>query len=180
MRGRDSQSPLLSMERSLLIKFSMKSFLTCLMTTGMVLSSIRAAAADQPKVKATEDLHLRAPETLSKTAREMLRHRMERHGDDMVLLMATVLMLNYPASEQLARNVAREPRLARPLKGELDTLNAQLPLQFFELQDQLTTHARSVADAAHAHQDVKLVKAYGSLAETCVGCHSVYLREAGE
>jgi hypothetical protein len=119
---------------------------------------------------------LEKPDYLPEPARALLRERMDRHGNDMMLLMATVLMLQYPAAEELALNIALEPKLVRPQPGDLESINRLLPVRFFELQDQLAARARSVAAAAKTGDDAKVVQAYGRLAETCVACHSAYLR----
>jgi len=121
---------------------------------------------------------LQKPEYLPEQARVLLRSRMERHGDDMMMLMATVLMLRYEATEELALNIAREPKLVRPGPGDLDILNQSLPPRFFDLQAQLSERAQSVADAAKIRDDAKVVRAYGRLAETCVACHSTYFHGA--
>jgi hypothetical protein len=126
------------------------------------------------------DLDLPEPGWLRPQAREMLTARMQRHGDDMMFLMASVVLLSHDGAEALAGQIAAEPRIGRPGPGERDTLNALLPTRFFDLQDQLRDRARAVADAARARDDARLVKAYGQLAETCVSCHSAYLRDPGD
>lgn len=95
----------------------------------------------------------------------------------MMLLMASVVLLSHDGAELLANQIAAEPKLARPARGELDTLNALLPIQFFELQDEVRERAAVVVAAAKARDNDRLVKAYGQLAETCVSCHSVYLND---
>jgi len=115
------------------------------------------------------------PEWLPEAAREMLATRMQRHGEELMLLLVTVLTLGHEDSAHLAREVAAEPRIGRPSPGEKDTLNALLPARFFELQDELRERALSVADAADAKDSGRVVRAFGKLTETCVSCHAVYL-----
>jgi hypothetical protein len=141
-----------------------------------LLSQPAPSASSQPLSKKEAALRLKTPEYLPEAARDLLRERMERHGDSMMMLMATVLMLNFQATEQLATNIATEPRLVRPLRGDTDSLNTRLPTKFFDLQDQLVQRARTVAKAAKSRNEGQVVKAYGSLAETCVACHSTYFR----
>jgi len=131
-------------------------------------------AATQPAPRAPRPLP--KPEYLPEEARDVLRDRMARHGADMTVLMATVLMLDHELAAELAHNIATEPRLARPRAGDSDAVNALLPPRFFDLQDQLKTRASEVVTAAHQRDDARLVKAYGRLAETCVACHSTYFR----
>lgn len=113
-------------------------------------------------------------------AREVLRSRMERHGAEMTVLMATVVLLDYEAAEALALDIAREPRLGRPMPSETDTLNALLPPRFFDLQDQLLQRAEATAAAARLRDDAGLARAFSALGETCVSCHSAYLRTGAD
>jgi hypothetical protein len=105
----------------------------------------------------------------------MLSSRMQRHGEEMMLLLVSVMTLQHEDTELLAQQVAAEPRLGRPAPGEAGTINSLLPPRFFELQEELQLRARSMAEAARAKDDTRIVRAYGQLAETCVSCHSVYL-----
>jgi len=129
-----------------------------------------ATAADPPA-----PAKLPKPEWLPEAAREMLATRMQRHGEELMLLLVTVLTLGHEDSAHLAREVAAEPRIGRPGPGEKDTLNALLPARFFELQDELRERALAVADAADAKDSGRVVRAFGKLTETCVSCHAVYL-----
>jgi hypothetical protein len=115
-----------------------------------------------------------APEYLPEAARIKLQERMEHHGADMMMLTASVLTLSYEDVTEIAWNVALEPKFSRPGPDSMDTLNASLPLRFFDLQDELADRARALAGAARARDHLKMVKAYGKLAETCVTCHSTY------
>lgn len=121
-------------------------------------------------------LELREPEWLPPAGREMLAARMHRHAEDMMFLVASVILLNHDVAAQLSDGLASEPRLARPAAGERDTLNALLPDRFFELDDELRERSRSVAVAAKLKDDTRLAQAYGQLVETCMSCHAVYLQ----
>lgn len=118
---------------------------------------------------------LGAPEWLPTEAREMLSSRMQRHGEEMMLLLVSVMTLQHEDTELLAEQVAAEPRLGRPAPGESGTISSLLPPRFFDLQAELQVRARAMAEAARAKDDTRIVRAYGQLAETCVSCHSVYL-----
>jgi hypothetical protein len=131
-----------------------------------------------PSASATRELPAR--EKLPLAAREMLTMRMDRHGDRMVLLMESVVLLNYDLAKVLADELVAEPKLGRPARGERDTLNALLPPAFFNYQDQLAVRARTLASAAESRKHEQLMAAYVGVAETCVGCHAAYLYEDEE
>jgi hypothetical protein len=105
----------------------------------------------------------------------MLTARMERHGEEMMLLLVSVMTLHHDDTELLADHVAAEPRLGRPGPTEKGTISSLLPPRFFALQDELTERAHTLGAAARAKDNTRIVRAYGQLAETCVSCHSVYL-----
>jgi len=119
-------------------------------------------------------------EKLPLAAREMLSVRMDRHGERMVLLMESVVLLNYDLAKVLADELVAEPKLGRPAPGEKDTLNALLPAAFFSYQDQLAARARTLASAAESRSHQQLMAAYVGVAESCVGCHAAYLYEDDE
>lgn len=123
---------------------------------------------------------MREPEWLPEEAREILTARMQRHGEDMMFLMASVVLLSHDGAEHLANQIASEPRIGRPAAEERDTVSSLLPPRFFDLQDELRERARAVAVAAKAKDTARMVKAHGQLVETCVKCHSVYLRDEFE
>lgn len=134
----------------------------------------RQAKAPQPKAAKG----LPEPDYLPQLAREYLRRRMDRHARDMQTLISAVVLLDKRLARELATAIATEPRLARPTAAgdEDDTLNKALPLRFFTLQDELRLRAQQVADAAKSDDDQALATAFGRLAETCVSCHSAYLK----
>lgn len=109
--------------------------------------------------------------------RETLTSSMDRHGEELVFLLSSVVLLHYDDAEELAQMIADEPKLGRPVPGDEKSLNALLPSGFFVYQDALTERAKELAAAARAKEDARLVKAFGALSETCVGCHSAYLNE---
>jgi hypothetical protein len=118
--------------------------------------------------------HLPPPAQLSPAVRSLLHDRMARHGNTMTDLVQSVILLDYDKAARLAREIAEEPRLARPLTKDASELNAQLPDRFFELQDALHTRASHLAEIARTRNGAELAPAFGQLAETCVSCHRVY------
>jgi hypothetical protein len=132
-------------------------------------------AAPIPSPHPADLVHLEQRSKLPRLVRELLQERMADHGDEMQLLLAAVLMLNQDLAHQVARQIADQPILSRPIPGEPDTVNAEIPKAFFGLQEQLRTRARAVGVAASSGDSRRLAKATGSLIQTCVACHSVYL-----
>jgi hypothetical protein len=118
---------------------------------------------------------MQKPEWIPSEAREMLAARMRRHGEEMMFLVVSVLILSYDSAESMALEIAAEPRIGRPGVGERGTINALLPSHFFEYQDELRERADALSDAAHEKDHERMVRAYGKLAETCVGCHAAYM-----
>jgi len=106
----------------------------------------------------------------------MLHDRMARHGEEMMLLLLSVMMLQNSDTEVLAEQVAADTRVGRPAAGDKGTISQLLPPRFFTLQDQLVERAEAVAAAAREGNTARVAHAYGQLVETCVSCHSVYLQ----
>ncbi len=128
-----------------------------------------------PSRRLGRDQHLATPEHIPAAVRAALHQRMERHGNDMVDLSWSVVLLKYDLVERLAGQIAGESPIARSL-GDVETpVNAALPARFFELQDHLLAQAKQLADAAHTAEPDRLAIAYAALARTCVSCHALYL-----
>ncbi|MBK7859890.1 MAG: hypothetical protein IPJ65_14950 [Archangiaceae bacterium] len=102
----------------------------------MLLSAL-ALAADTPKRKLAE------PDYLPPLARQLLRSRMQRHGDEMVELVMAVTLLQRERAKALADDLAAEPRLTRPIAGGAGDLNTALPEQLFVWQDELRVRAKA-------------------------------------
>ncbi len=117
-----------------------------------------------------------APAHLPRSARRLLRQRMHRHGEAMNELMWAVLYLDYERAEALGAEIAREPRLARPLLRDATELNSMLPEAFFTAQDALAQRAAQVATVAPNKDPQALSAAAGGLIDACPSCHSAYLR----
>ena len=145
----------------------------------LALALTGCATADAPPPSAAPGPKgaLPAPAHLSGTARRLISTRMERHGAAMSDLMWAALFLDYRSTAELAGEIADEPKLARPLSRDASELNAALPAGFFDLQDELATHARRLADEAAAEDPERLSTALGALTDTCLRCHATYLSE---
>ncbi len=114
-------------------------------------------------------------EPLSTEARMALRAKMLDHGDDMENLLWSALMLDYESTAAVADKMAKAPTLSRAGPGQEDTVNALLPPEFFELQDQLLSSIRGLRAAAEEKQDGGMADEYAKVASTCIQCHSLYL-----
>lgn len=139
----------------------------------------KAGASSKPKAKAAEAKGgpgLPAPDYLPESARELLRKKMARHGQDARDLMFGVTLLRYDVARATAERIASEPRLERPEAGAEDEPTAFLPERFFVLQDEVRRRAQAVATAAGKKDDQALAESYGLLMQTCVSCYSAYLK----
>lgn len=127
------------------------------------------SVAEPVRPAESKTTHSRAD--LSPAVRELLRGRMERHGDSMRDLLSSSLTLQYGLLAQRARWMAAEPRIPRPSPAEDDhTLD-----RFFDMQDDLHRDVAALGSAAEREDDEAIARAYGQLAATCIRCHSVYL-----
>jgi hypothetical protein len=114
-------------------------------------------------------------EPFPQVARSALKRTMIEHGDNMETLLWASLMLDYDLISSVSGFIVDRPKLSRP-DGDRSTLNAYLPARFFELQERLYGAARDLAQAAEAKDDDAIARHYARIAETCVSCHSLYLR----
>ncbi|HYO53565.1 hypothetical protein [Archangium sp.] len=150
----------------------------------VLVGFLAAAEPEKPKggaskakaAEAKDNTGLPAPDYLPETARALLRKKMVRHGQDARDLMFGVALLRYDVARAAAQNIAAEPRLERPTAGGEDDPTTFLPERFFVLQDEARMRARAVASAAERKDDKVLAENYGLLMQTCVSCHSAYLK----
>jgi hypothetical protein len=113
------------------------------------------------------------PSYLPPAARQVLKGRMERHGDQMRELVMRVILMDDDGAARVAGEIHDEPTLARPLAG--DELNGLLPEHFFVLQDELKASAKRMV-AALARADRGAVgDELATLTRSCVACHDAYL-----
>ncbi len=156
----------------------------------VVLLAFSAAADDKKarpppkppavaKEPARDDPSLGRPDYLSDLARQILRRRMERHGRDMIHLMTGVVLLRREVVQTIAQEIAREPRITRPLPDSRDELNSALPEKFFVLQDELRDRAKALEASAKGTNDKEFGESFGRLTQTCIACHSAFLAPKG-
>src|SRR6187402_1431844 len=87
--------------------------LSCASSTTAPKTPTTAAPGEKP-TEPVARLELREPGWLPPEGREMIAARMQRHAEDMMFLMASVVLLNHDVAAQLSDGIANEPRLARP------------------------------------------------------------------
>lgn len=119
---------------------------------------------------------LAEPEYLPQLARQLLKKKMRRHGADMTQLFLSTTLLQHEKTRILASEISKEVRLSRPTVGGEDDLNTALPEKFFVLQDEVRARARNLAEAAKGTDDAEMAKSFGLLMQTCVECHSAFLK----
>jgi hypothetical protein len=117
---------------------------------------------------------LRPPESLSETARALLKARMVGHAHDMGELMTAIVVLQYPEIRDGALRIAGGANLSRPLSDDASELNSALPEKFFLYQDNLRLEARTLAEAAGRENPFDVADSYGRLSQVCVRCHATY------
>ncbi len=108
------------------------------------------------------------PELASNDGRAALRRRMSRHGAMLDALASATLRLDRPTVVELAAGLERDTGLgAWPGADAGATTRTSLE----RMESQLRTRAHTLADVARRGADPELPAAFGSLMETCVGCH---------
>jgi len=122
---------------------------------------------------------LETPEKIPWAARLSVSRKMRNHGDDMTVMLWAMLFLDFGSAGEIAEAIADEPKLARPLEPDSDDVNAMLPQQFYDLQDELRAKAAALVELSDAvvPEPDAFAKAFGELTATCVRCHTVYLHD---
>jgi hypothetical protein len=143
---------------------------------------LASGCTKQSEVSASEAARrrptLERSEPFPQAVRAALKRTMLEHGNNMETLLWGSLMLDYDLISSVSRLIVDQPKLSRP-GADRTTLNAYLPSRFFELQERLHSTARDLDQAARSKDDEAIARNYGRLAETCVSCHSLYLRTEG-
>jgi hypothetical protein len=121
---------------------------------------------------ATSERKLRRPPYISAEVAEALKQKMSQHGAAMMWLSLSVVLLEHEEVEQAASQIVKATKIPRPTTS--DPMRA-LPPRFFELQDDLTTKAQALVDAAKKKNDTEMAAAHARMTSTCIACHSAYL-----
>lgn len=113
-------------------------------------------------------------------AREKIRKTMRAHGDDMTVLMWSIIFLDTEGAGEFARVIKDQPWLERPADPNTIPNDERVPEAIYLLQEQLIDRANNLAALAQGmdkQQSAKLADAFGQVAQTCVACHAAYLYE---
>jgi hypothetical protein len=105
--------------------------------------------------------------------RPPVQRRAADHGANLTALQRSIVMLDYHTAARLGSQVARD---------EVPVANgpqsASRPrVQRVRLQGELRARAIQLAEAARTGDDAAVASAAGSLQETCVRCHRLYMSE---
>lgn len=129
---------------------------------------------------AARPVEMPASTYLPDAARHKIRATMRAHGDDMTMLMWSIMFLDVDGSAEFARVIQRQPWLERPADPASVPVQERVPEIIYQLQDQLKARASTLAalaDASGRTESARLAKAFGDMAQTCVSCHAAYLYE---
>ena len=128
------------------------------------------SSATRPPAYGTK--HLPKPEHLRDDVRAAISDSMQGHGDDMTLLLWSLVFLDSASSAEFATAIADRPPLANPKPG-----GPRPPPQIVNLAAQLSERARQLAVLAQAPEKDRaaISRAFGEVTETCVNCHAAYL-----
>ena len=107
------------------------------------------------------------PELVPDDGRAALRRRMSRHVAILDALDSATLRVDRRKVVELASGLERDTGL-----GAWPGPDAGISRKSLEqLESQLRSRARTLADAARRGSDDELATAFGALMETCVACH---------
>jgi hypothetical protein len=102
---------------------------------------------------------------------------MRWHVAELNDLVHSVVTLDYESAGTLARAIVSDESLARPfLPKDAALLNAQLPEQFFALQERLKRACAQLAAASAQRDSQAAAEALGQVTSTCVRCHAVFFK----
>jgi cytochrome c556 len=102
---------------------------------------------------------------------------MKTHGEQMQQLSVATVLLRYGEIQRLAGRVADQPALGRPEKAGAGDVNAEVPEQFFLMQDNLRRSAKALAAAAAKEDDAGIARGFGDVSTSCISCHAQFLRK---
>jgi len=118
------------------------------------------------------------PEHISEDVRDAIASKMREHGDDMTVMLWSILFLDLQGSGEYARAMAARPPIPDTVDGH------EVPKPILELQHELRARAEILATMAAAAGEEspaatrdprKFAEAFGELTRVCVACHAAYL-----
>lgn len=135
----------------------------------VLLLTVGAAAASRSRSA------LPIPEHIPQKVRTELKMRMSHHAAAMMDFVQAVALLDRPAIQSLAEPIMDGEVIAQGAAPISEDDRRRLPQEFFLEQIALSTIARQLAVAATHGDEIGISDRFGSLARTCVACHSGYL-----
>jgi cytochrome c' len=138
----------------------------CVLGTGALV-----AAHARQKGK-TPDPQVMPAERIPSESEAKLTDRMNRHGADLLALTHAVTVIDRKAIADTADRIRFDTALT--LKVDGGVVNDP---RFQQLDQQLRERVTELATAARTHDDGALAPAFGRTMETCVRCHTSFLRK---
>lgn len=139
----------------------------CVLAAGGML-----AAHAQPS-GGTPDPALMPPERIPSEAEAKLTDRMNRHGADLIGLTHAVTVVDRKAIAETADRIRLDTALTLKVDG-----GVVKDARFQRLDQQLRERVTELATAARKYDDTALAPAFGRTMETCVRCHTAYLKKS--
>ncbi|MCK6546676.1 hypothetical protein L6R52_12570 [Myxococcota bacterium] len=139
---------------------------------------VAAPAEQAPRPTQFAGRSLPQPTNLNEEVRDALKRTMNAHGDDMTLLLWSILFLDLDSAGEWAKAIAARP----PLTPKDDVKLGRIPPQILVLGSQLNEQAMRMAEMSRSPErdSEAFAQAFGELAQTCVRCHAVYLYDKAQ
>ena len=138
-----------------------------LLGAALGLAVVAGAALAQSSASPLDDSQ--PPELAPDDGRGALRRRMSRHGAMLDALAVATLRLDRKKVAELAAGLERDTGLGA-WPGPDAGVAARTSLA--QLESELRTRSRALAEVAGRGVDAELPAAFGNLMETCVRCHA--------
>jgi len=139
----------------------------CVLAAGGML-----AARAQPS-GGTPDPALMPAERIPSEAEAKLTDRMNRHGADLIGLTHAVTVVDRKGIAEIADRIRLDTALTLKVDG-----GVVKDARFQQLDQQLRERVTELATAARKYDDAALAPAFGRTMETCVRCHTAYLKKS--
>ena len=155
----------------------MKHLLAALLPLALTVGC--ASAKPQPAAKPAPTPKMKAPEKMDDEVRQHFKTVMTQHGDDMTVLMWSILFLDVDGAADATEELKQMKWLERPKAG--DEAKLDVPPLIYDIQDELLAKADKLSEIARSgvREPEVLATAFGDVANACVKCHSYYLYTTG-
>lgn len=148
-------------------------------TSGQQAGSSASPSKAAPRPERTKSMPTST--YLPAKAREKIRETMKAHGDDMTVLMWSIIFLDVDGAAEFARVIQDQKWLERPADPAAVPEDERVPEPIYAFQDDIVARAKALAataDNAEKHQAAGLADAFAGVARTCVACHAAYLYDS--